>query len=480
MTTSTEMVAKRPKQAISRSADVTDMADVLVFEHVRDGFEVVGGRGRGAGWAGIVRLEQAEDSLVGRAWRRGVAQHIASADKEQVAGPYYARYAMAIPVGQRHVVVLGDDRPFAASHAALLRLAAAAVDDTHGVPADKLLADELELVETLRTLMAYRPETVRETLRHVAEVAVRALSCEVGLIRFDHDGIAVVEGVQVDGDAIPLGPDGDRHLADGMRVDVPIVEQAAPNDPDVFGVRVAALMTIPLSSGSAAGALSLGHASTNARGFTSLCQRIGRAIADTAELLISQAHAREQLAQERDLLRRLSTTDALTGLPNRRLFDEVAAGLRSSAVQAQVISCDLDGLKAINDQYGHQAGDAVIRGAANLLRSTIRETDVVARLGGDEFGIILLDADASDARRVIGRIRRAERVWQVTEFALKPRMSLGIAPVTDQDIDTALASADARMYSDKRRRAHATSRTATDRRRAASTRSESRSLTSQS
>jgi diguanylate cyclase (GGDEF)-like protein len=404
---------------------------------------------------------------VGLAWRRGMAQSVATDDPRQVAGPYHARHAVAIPVGQRHVVVLGDARPIAGSHAELLRHAAAAVDNAHGVPADKLLADELELVETLRSLMAYRPETVRDTLHHVAEVAVRALSCEVALIRFDHDGIAVVEGVSVAGDHIPLGPDGDRHLAYGMHVGTPIVEQAAAADPDVFGVRIAALMTLPLGVGPTTGALSLGHASTNARGFTSLCQRIGRAIADTAELLISQAHAREQLAEERDLLRRLSNTDALTGLPNRRLFDEAIADFRASPCPAQVVSCDLDGLKAINDGFGHQAGDAVIRGAANLLRSTVRESDIVARLGGDEFAVILVGADAVVARRVVRRIRRAERAWQVTEHALKPRLSLGVAPVKEGEVEAALAVADARMYANKRRRGQAHPVTAADRRRSA-------------
>jgi diguanylate cyclase (GGDEF)-like protein len=436
--------------------DLRATADILVFEHVRGGFEVVGGQGRGAGWAGIVRLEEAEDSLVGRAWRRGVAEHMSETRARQMAGPYYASHAVAVPVGQRHVVVFGDDLPISARPAELTRLAAIVVDQTHGVPADKLLADELEVVEALRSLMAYRPETVRETLRHVAYVAARALSCDVALIRVERDGEGLIEGVTGSGTEGPLGRDGDRHLRDKTRVPELIVVQAAGEEPDVFGVEIASRMTIPLGTSPAIGALALGHASANARGFTSLCQRIGRAIADTAELLISQAEAREQLAAERDLLRRLSTTDALTGLPNRRAFDQATVDLQGADGPIHVVSCDLDGLKAINDRFGHAAGDEVIRAVANLLRSTVRATDLVARLGGDEFALLLIQADAATARRVTARIRQAERVWQVTEHAIQPRLSLGVAAVNTLDIASALSLADSRMYVNKRRR-HATS-----------------------
>jgi len=157
--------------------------DVLIFEQTDLGFTLVGGDGRGAGWAGIVDLGPADDALVGRSWRRGTAERISGRRPRQVAGPYYARHAIAVPVGQRHVVVFGANRPITLGDSELVRLAAAAVDRTDGVSADKLLADELELVHALRVLMAYRPVTVRETVRHVATVAARALSCELGPAR---------------------------------------------------------------------------------------------------------------------------------------------------------------------------------------------------------------------------------------------------------------------------------------------------------
>ena len=191
-----------------------------------------------------------------------------------------------------------------------------------------------------------------------------------------------------------------------------------------------------------------------ARGFTSLCQRIGRAIAESAELLIAQAVAREQLASERDLLARVSGTDPLTGLANRRAWDHEAEAIASGdrAECGFVIVCDLDGLKETNDRYGHAAGDALIRGASNLLQSCVRGSDLVARVGGDEFAVLLRGASSSTAAGIRRRIRRAERQWRVTEFGLTPRLSLGVAEVVDGDLAAALETADARMYADKRRR----------------------------
>jgi diguanylate cyclase (GGDEF)-like protein len=197
----------------------------------------------------------------------------------------------------------------------------------------------------------------------------------------------------------------------------------------------------------------------NARGFTSLCQRIGRAIADAADLLISQAHTREQLASERDLLARLVRTDALTGAGNRRAWDDAVKtwpSERGGSTIAHVVTCDLDGLKIVNDQFGHAAGDALIRGAANLLRSCVREVDLVMRVGGDEFVVVLESADESDARRIVRRLRQAQRMWRVTEYGLTPRLSIGFAPVVDVDLDAARAAADKSMYQSKRRRRAAT------------------------
>ncbi|MET1231376.1 MAG: GGDEF domain-containing protein [Candidatus Limnocylindrales bacterium] len=151
-------------------------------------------------------------------------------------------------------------------------------------------------------------------------------------------------------------------------------------------------------------------------------------------------------------------TDALTGGANRRAWDDEVAAWHSRAdhPDAYVLSCDLDGLKAVNDHYGHAAGDALIRGASNLLRACVREGDLVARVGGDEFVVLVSPADSTAVRRVTARVRRAQRAWRVTEHGLTPRLSMGHARVpADGDLEGARAAADRAMYASKRRRAAA-------------------------
>jgi diguanylate cyclase (GGDEF)-like protein len=431
--------------------------DVLVFEQTERGFSLLGGTGRGAGWAGIVDVDAAPGSLVGLAWQRGTLVRQSSDQAVQIVGPYYARHAIAAPVGHNHVVVLGSDRAIDLLDGDVLKLAAASVDTTQGLPADKLLADELELVHALRTLMAYRAETVADTLRHIASVAAMALSCEVALIRLDGDEDPIVEAVSFEGETPLVDARLEAWLSKGRLGDKPRLDQKADSGTWPFGVDVASHLTIPIGQHPRLGALAVGHARSRPRGFTALCQRIGRAVAEAAELLITQAMAREQLAAERDLLARISGTDALTGIANRRAWDEAAAEYprTSGPPRGSVLTCDLDGLKQANDRFGHIAGDALIRATANLLNSCVREGDLVARMGGDEFSILLSDADSATARDVRARIRRAERRWRVTEYGLAPRLSIGSADIIDGDVEVARRQADERMFANKRRRRRA-------------------------
>lgn len=441
-----------PADAVQDRNDGVD--DILVFEHSDRGFSLIGGIGRGAGWAGIVDVEPDPSSLIGRAWQRGTLIRRSNDQPSQIVGPYYVRHAVAVPVGERYVVVLGSDRPFELGDAEVLQLAAATLDRTQGVPAGKLLADELELVHVLRALMAHRPETVSDTLRHIASVAATALSCDVALIQVDQDEGSVVESISLADTSATVGVDVCVWMTGPTLARGPRLDQAAAPGSWPFGVDVASHLTLQIGHDPRIGALSVGHAMTRPRGFTALCQRIGRAVAEAAELLIAQAMAREQMAAERDLLARMIGTDALTGIANRRAWDDAAAGLAKmpEPPTGYVLSCDLDGLKDANDRYGHATGDALIRAAANLLNACVRSGDLVARVGGDEYAILLQGADEGAARRVRTRIRRAERRWRVTEHGLAPRLSIGSAPILGGDVETARCQADERMYASKRRR----------------------------
>jgi diguanylate cyclase (GGDEF)-like protein len=145
----------------------------------------------------------------------------------------------------------------------------------------------------------------------------------------------------------------------------------------------------------------------------------------------------------------IANRDPSTGLGNRRawmhtLHVEAGRAQRTGRPMTIVIM-DIDGLKAINDAYGHAAGDSLITRAASALSSARRATDVVCRLGGDEFGIAAADTDPEAADRLATRVRDALRQQGVS-------VSLGWSTSAELGVDDLWQRADAAMYEDKRSR----------------------------
>ena len=162
-------------------------------------------------------------------------------------------------------------------------------------------------------------------------------------------------------------------------------------------------------------------------------------------------------AREIEQLKQLAGTDELTGVANRRTFrDAVTRALASSQrtkASVSLLLLDLDGLKALNDTFGHRVGDAAICALAEACRATLRSTDLVARLGGDEFGVLLMDAGLDGARCLVDRLRGCIEARQVSGIPL--RVSIGYATSTPNHrlTDCELRSqADAALYQDKRAR----------------------------
>jgi diguanylate cyclase (GGDEF)-like protein len=161
-----------------------------------------------------------------------------------------------------------------------------------------------------------------------------------------------------------------------------------------------------------------------------------------------------ELQANRQELEHLARHDALTGLPNRRLFLERLENALDRAKRTQtplaVMFIDMDHFKAINDKWGHEAGDAALQWVACRLIENTRRTDTVARLGGDEF-VVLLDnqvhADqlAMIAQKLIDNMREP---WFFDGHLCRIELSMGISqyPQNGDTADALLNSADNAMY----------------------------------
>ena len=166
--------------------------------------------------------------------------------------------------------------------------------------------------------------------------------------------------------------------------------------------------------------------------------------------------ARDRLERQRDALRDVALTDPLTGVANRRQLIaradyEIARHARASAEFA-VVMIDLDGFKALNDRFGHAAGDELLCDVANSLSHSVRGQDTVARLGGDEFCVLAPETDAHGIARLTGRIGRA--VAGATSGVETLRASVGIAiyPDDGRTVAELMHAADERLLDAKRER----------------------------
>ena len=209
--------------------------------------------------------------------------------------------------------------------------------------------------------------------------------------------------------------------------------------------RRAGRLEIPLESGGGESGLLLAHP-----GGPDFCD-------DSRELaawLGSQAAVALENARLHRLVERQAVTDGLTELANRRQFEEALAAEINRAERfggtLALVLADLDNFKQVNDRYGHQAGDDVLRRFADVLRETVRDIDVPARYGGEEFAVLLPQTDMEGAERLAERLREAmaERPMRPARARSSPcTASFGVASFPDAPTPAALfAAADEALY----------------------------------
>lgn len=255
------------------------------------------------------------------------------------------------------------------------------------------------------------------------------------------------------------------HLA--MWVDIVVVTVAVLNDPNPIPPSVLVFIMIVLGNGMRYGMRLFGEAVAGCFAgamiafslrYSGAVSQIGAGVVFLnlfgAIILVYAYFLMGRVESARRLLERKSCEDNLTGLLNRRaldelsrpLFREVAAGTR----RLVVMFADLDRFKAVNDTLGHARGDQVLVEFAEVVRRTIRASDLAARYGGDEFVLVLPDLPPAGAERIARRVREEFAAWAARE-GLECGVTIGIgeAPAHGRSLDAMLDSVDRAMYAAK-------------------------------
>ncbi len=225
-----------------------------------------------------------------------------------------------------------------------------------------------------------------------------------------------------------------------------VADRIAARARDVFGLRYT--LVRPLTTdGGIIGALVISRRTSGA--WPAAAQRLLVGAAIEASAALSRAYSHRN-AEAR------ASTDALTGLPNRRYFDEFCALLsrrRRAEDSVGVLMIDIDKFKAVNDAHGHPVGDEVLRAVAAAIVSAVREDDVPARYGGEEFAVLLRNPTIDVAVEVGERVREAVAELDLSRFGVPSvRVSVGAAVAEDpaEPIVATIEQADRALYDAKR------------------------------
>jgi diguanylate cyclase (GGDEF)-like protein len=186
------------------------------------------------------------------------------------------------------------------------------------------------------------------------------------------------------------------------------------------------------------------------RQFTEDDKRLLRTFANHAAIALDN----QRLMREKDAM---AVRDGLTGVFNRTYLElaleRVMTEVRRNGGQVSLLFIDIDGMKAVNDHYGHQSGDRLLKEMAALISRCCRETDVVARYGGDEFVVLMPNTDEAGALQVDRKIDEAmDRLNRVGASRYRVSASRGIHTSGWTDAEQLLHEADKRMYEMKRGR----------------------------
>lgn len=223
-----------------------------------------------------------------------------------------------------------------------------------------------------------------------------------------------------------------------------------------LGIKSIVIMPIRYCDGEQS-SLYLRTSSRNSR-FSEIDIKLCQVIIDGAAVALRNAHMFNVMREEKSLLEKMVITDDLTRLYNHKYFvRRLGEEFKRAKRYRGSLSCmmiDLDNFKRINDTYGHQAGDKVLKDVARVLKKCVRETDVIARYGGEEFAVILPHGVREDALRLAERIRGSVRNFKFdcVQDGEMITVSIGVTTYPHPeitDIDDLVRKADRALYKAK-------------------------------
>lgn len=184
---------------------------------------------------------------------------------------------------------------------------------------------------------------------------------------------------------------------------------------------------------------------------------MAKVLGNVLGIIFSRLELENQLREKNQLLEYMSYHDTLTNLPNRRLLEEFAEKMLTLAKRENkplsILFMDLDRFKPINDVYGHQMGDEVLKLVAKRLEKFARSSDTISRYGGDEFVILAYDCSKQDATALAERLVKAiEEPMKIDQLTLQLSASVGIAtfPEDGGELTELIRFADERLYMAKK------------------------------
>ncbi len=225
-----------------------------------------------------------------------------------------------------------------------------------------------------------------------------------------------------------------------------IADQLASRVGSVYGLKTTLARALITEQG-VVGAIVLSQRTGEA--WSPVAQRLLGAAAEEASAALARAYSYRE-AEAR------ASTDALTGLPNRRYFDEfcgLLARRRRADDAVGVLMIDIDHFKRVNDSFGHPAGDQVLRAVATAIAGAVRDGDVPARFGGEEFAVLLRNPGPEIAMEVGERVRAAVGRLDLSEFGpagVTVSVGVAVAHSADQPISGLVDEADHALYRAKR------------------------------